>query len=322
MFLKHFVSTFVISVKQRLKIIIMNNQLTTRVKHIFRENLFQANSLFTKNWFRLVVACLVAFIILHKDLNISFNLVNSDKQQQQMQPAVPVSQPEAQPTSFNTKPKKAEPTGESSTLTMKDMMKTSVISAKPAQKKIKKAKKTDSNLANTFSNIGFVLNPTYAKRNNIDPAIVAEKRRKLDAYVKRFAPIAVKEMKQFGIPASVTLAQGLLESNAGESRLAKGNNNHFGIKCFSKQCRAGHCSNYTDDSHKDFFRKYPSAEQSYRAHSEFLQRKRYKHLHELGTKNYKGWAHGLKKAGYATDKKYGPKLIKLIEALKLHRYDK
>lgn len=298
----------------------MNNQLTTRVKHVFRNNLFQANALFSKNWFKLVVACLVAFIILHKDLNISFNLVNSGKQDQQQmqQPAIPVHQPEAQPTSYH------EPTSESSTLTMKDMMKTSVTGAqaKKPTKKEKKEKKAVNNLANTFSNLGFVLNPTYAKRNNIDPAIVAEKRRKLDAYVKRFAPIAVKEMKQYGIPASITLAQGLLESNAGESRLAKGNNNHFGIKCFSKQCKPGHCSNYTDDSHKDFFRKYKSAEQSYRSHSEFLQRNRYKHLQKLGTKNYKEWAHGLKKAGYATDKRYGPKLIKLIEVLQLNRYDK
>ena len=129
-------------------------------------------------------------------------------------------------------------------------------------------------------------------------------------------------MKKYGIPASITLAQGLLESNAGASKLARLNNNHFGIKCFSRNCKPGHCSNYTDDSHKDFFRKYKGAKESYRAHSLFLQRSRYKHLHQLGTKNYKDWAHGLRKAGYATDKKYAPKLIKLIEVLKLDKYDK
>ncbi len=302
------------------KVIIMNNQLTTRVKHLVTQQLFNANHLFTKNWFRLVVACLIAFIIVHKDLNISFNLVNSDQQQPNyINPATPVHQPEAKPASFNLSPTQVPTEEEGTAFTMKDMMKSSVAGAPKPNKKIKKE---DKNLANTFSNIGFILNPTYAKRNNISPAIVAEKRKKCEDYVKRFAPIAVKEMQKYGIPASVTLAQGLLESNSGESRLAKGNNNHFGIKCFSKQCKPGHCSNYTDDSHKDFFRKYPSAEQSYRAHSEFLQRTRYSHLKKLGTKNYKDWAIGLRKAGYATDKNYGPKLIKLIEALNLNRYDK
>jgi len=234
-----------------------------------------------------------------------------------------VNQPFAKPTSYSSGQSNVNNSSKKNdVLTMKDMIKTSVVGVKPANKKAKKAKKKDDNLANTFSNIGFVLNPTYAKRNNVNPAIVAEKRRKLDAYLKKFAPIAIKEMKQYGIPASITLAQGLLESNAGESRLAKGNNNHFGIKCFSKQCKPGHCSNYTDDSHKDFFRKYLNAEKSYRAHSDFLQRSRYKHLKDLGTKDYKSWAHGLKKAGYATDKKYGTKLIKLIEALNLNKYDK
>ena len=129
-------------------------------------------------------------------------------------------------------------------------------------------------------------------------------------------------MKSFGIPASVTLAQGLLESNVGDSKLARRNNNHFGIKCFSKNCKKGHCSNYTDDSHKDFFRVYSSARESYREHSTFLQRSRYQHLKKLGTKDYEKWAHGLRKAGYATDKKYGFKLIKIIEALNLNRFDK
>ena len=187
--------------------------------------------------------------------------------------------------------------------------------------KEKKKKKVDENLANTFSNIGFILNTNYAKRNNIDPAIVAQKRKICDNYIKRYAPMAVKEMKKYGIPASITLAQGLLESNAGASKLATKNNNHFGIKCFAKSCKKGHCSNYTDDSHKDFFRAYKGVEESYHAHSLFLQRNRYQHLAKLGTKNYKDWAHGLRKAGYATDKAYAPKLIKLIEVLKLNRFD-
>lgn len=138
-------------------------------------------------------------------------------------------------------------------------------------------------------------------------------------YVKRFAKVAQGEMHKYGIPASITLAQGLLESNAGKSPLANKYNNHFGIKCFSKKCKKGHCSNFSDDSHKDFFRNYPTAWESYRAHSEFLQRKRYQHL--LKASDYKIWAHGLVKAGYATDQQYGHKLIRLIEELELYRYD-
>ena len=188
-------------------------------------------------------------------------------------------------------------------------------------KKEKKLKPKDENLANTFANLGFILNPTYAKRHKINPAIVAQKKRKCKNYVRRFSPIAIAEMRKYGIPASITLAQGLLESNAGESRLTKANSNHFGIKCFSKNCGKNHCSNFTDDTHKDFFRKYPNAWESYRAHSLFLQGSRYKRLKKLNKRDYKAWAKGLKKCGYATDKRYAEKLIQIIEALDLAEYD-
>ena len=296
----------------------MNTQVTTRVKHLLRNNMFLANAMVQKNWFKILVLLVVAFVIVRKDLNISLNLVNSPKfpQNEQIAPAAIGHSYYAEPV--NQEQSIQEETKETPILT--NVKKTET----PAKEQVNtpKTPKQPDNLANTFSNIGFILNPTYAKRNNIAPAIVAEKRKICNAYIKRFAPIAVKEMKKYGIPASITLAQGLLESNAGASKLARLNNNHFGIKCFSKNCQPGHCSNYTDDSHKDFFRKYKSAKESYRSHSLFLQRSRYKHLHQLGTKNYKDWAHGLRKAGYATDKKYAPKLIKLIEVLKLNKYDK
>lgn len=141
-------------------------------------------------------------------------------------------------------------------------------------------------------------------------------------YVERYATLAQGEMKKYGIPASITLAQGLLESDAGASKLARDHNNHFGIKCFQRNCAPGHCVNYSDDSHKDFFRKFSTTWDSYRAHSQFLQRDHYKHLHKLSRTDYKGWAHGLQKAGYATDKGYADKLIRVIEDLKLHRYDR
>ena len=299
----------------------MTNQLTTKVKHVFRENMFKANQIIQQNWLKLVIVCLVAFVIAHKDLNVSLNLVNSKNNQPTEQPqnisAVPLGQVgRAEQMSYTEAPTEAA-------RTPKRNIATSIVSAAPKPKKVvSKASKFDKNLANTFSNIGFILNSTYAKRNNIDPAIVAHKRKKCDDYIKHYAPIAVKEMKQYGVPASITLAQGLLESNAGASKLATKNNNHFGIKCFSKNCKKGHCSNYSDDSHKDFFKKYDSDWASYRAHSLFLQRNRYRHLLKLPHLDYKSWARGLSKAGYATDKQYADKLILIIATLKLHRFDK
>lgn len=139
-------------------------------------------------------------------------------------------------------------------------------------------------------------------------------------YVERFAKIAVTEQKKYGIPASITLAQGILESRAGSSKLAKQANNHFGIKCFSTKCKKGHCMNFQDDSHKDFFRKYPTAWESYRAHSEFLINNSYKKLLKYGN-DYKMWAYGLKKLGYATDANYDNLLINIIETYDLTVYD-
>lgn len=142
------------------------------------------------------------------------------------------------------------------------------------------------------------------------------------AYIDRFAKVAQKEMIEFGIPASITLAQGLLETNAGESPLATRHNNHFGLKCFSRTCDKGHCTNFSDDSHKDFFRKFTSAWESYRAHSLLLVNSdRYQDLFKLPKSDYKSWAKGLKEAGYATDRAYANKLIRLIEGLRLYEYD-
>lgn len=145
---------------------------------------------------------------------------------------------------------------------------------------------------------------------------------KKTAYVERFAQVARQEMKKFGIPASIKLAQALLETQAGASPLAVKANNHFGIKCFSKSCSRGHCTNFSDDSHKDFFRCYTSAWESYRAHSLLLtQGERYRHLFELPATDYRAWAEGLGESGYATDQRYAQKLVSLIENLKLQQYD-
>ena len=139
-------------------------------------------------------------------------------------------------------------------------------------------------------------------------------------YVSRYAPIAVSEMYRSGVPASITLAQGLLESGAGASRLATEGNNHFGIKCHRNW--KGKTMKADDDAPNECFRVYADAEESFRDHSDFLRYSdRYKFLFEFETTDYKSWANGLKKAGYATDPGYPAKLIKYIEDLKLWKYD-
>ncbi|MEL6925174.1 MAG: glucosaminidase domain-containing protein, partial [Bacteroidota bacterium] len=147
------------------------------------------------------------------------------------------------------------------------------------------------------------------------------KQKQTKAYINRYSKVAKAEMEKYGIPASIKMAQALIESRAGESTLAKKNNNHFGIKCFSKQCKKGHCSNFNDDHHKDFFRKFESPWESWRLHSKVLQGKRYQKLKSYG-RDYKKWAVGLRKAGYATDKRYDKKLISIIERHQLYRLDK
>ena len=140
------------------------------------------------------------------------------------------------------------------------------------------------------------------------------------AYISKYSGMAVDQMKQYGIPASITLAQGLLESDAGRSTLATKCNNHFGIKCHSDW--TGKKMYHDDDERQECFRCYKDASDSYRDHSLFLVNgARYQSLFKLGTTDYKGWAKGLKAAGYATSPTYADKLIELIERYGLDRYD-
>lgn len=140
-------------------------------------------------------------------------------------------------------------------------------------------------------------------------------------YIEKYAPFAVKEMLLSGVPASITLAQGILESGDGNSLLARKANNHFGIKCHGMW--EGKKYYMDDDAKNECFRVYASVFESYKDHSEFLStRSRYASLFELKQTDYKGWAHGLKKAGYATNPKYPALLIKIIEENDLSRFDK
>jgi len=140
-----------------------------------------------------------------------------------------------------------------------------------------------------------------------------------EEYIRTYKDLAIKQMTETGIPASITLAQGCLESSDGNSRLAKEANNHFGIKCHGW---TGESIRHDDDEKQECFRKYDSPEQSFQDHSDFLRfRDRYASLFDLERTDYKGWAYGLKAAGYATSPTYAQNLIKIIEEFNLSQYD-
>lgn len=141
------------------------------------------------------------------------------------------------------------------------------------------------------------------------------------SYIDKYKDWAINQMNRYGVPASLTLAQGLLESDAGRSTLAVEGNNHFGIKCHSDW--DGKTLYHDDDRRNECFRKYKSAESSFEDHSVFLaSHQRYSSLFDLKLTDYKGWAHGLKEAGYATNPQYADRLIDIIEAYGLDKYDK
>lgn len=140
-----------------------------------------------------------------------------------------------------------------------------------------------------------------------------------EAYIDRFKAISIQEMNIYGIPASITLAQALLESGNGNSYLARVANNHFGIKCASGW--KGRSVRQNDDRRGECFRVYDSPEASFRDHSEFLLRPHYAALFKYDKDDYRSWAKGLKKAGYATNPRYAELLIDLIERYELHRFD-
>jgi len=142
----------------------------------------------------------------------------------------------------------------------------------------------------------------------------------VEDYIQRYSTLAMEEMNKWGVPASITLAQGILESGSGNSELAVKANNHFGIKCHKEW--KGKTFHTDDDEKGECFRKYDSPEDSYQDHSQFLlTRDRYDFLFLLEVTDYKAWAHGLKKAGYATNPRYADLLIRIIEENELYKFD-
>ncbi|MFQ5583416.1 MAG: glycoside hydrolase family 73 protein [Calditrichia bacterium] len=262
-----------------------------------------------KHWFSILIVFFVLYVFLNKDISIQVNFSDKAKINQ----------------SLNNPKKEFKqsivPTGKSSSIAPhSNESKFNALTAALPISKTAKHKTNPNWKAADFRNLTFILAPDYARRKGVNEAIVEEKLETCRKYIERFAPVAISEMKKFGVPASITLAQGLLESDAGDSKLTIESNNHFGIKCRTK-CRGCTCRNYADDDVFDMFRVFDTAWESYREHSILLCGDRYKHLKKLGTKDYKNWAKGLKKSGYATDKKYDEKLIQIIESLDLYQFD-
>lgn len=167
--------------------------------------------------------------------------------------------------------------------------------------------------------IAILLSLSILYTNIVSTPLFAQKL-SYENYISTYKDIAIRQMEKFGIPASIILAQALLESGAGNSFLAINANNHFGIKCHDWQ---GETITMDDDKKNECFRKYSTVEESFNDHSNFLRyRPRYNSLFQLEITDYKGWAHGLKKAGYATNPNYANLLISLIERYSLDIYDK
>lgn len=300
-----------------LKLNIMRKTLSIveNAKIVFNMKWNQLQSWFKIYWFKVSLLLVVVLMLNQKDLNLQLNL-SASPQKEQVVLVKSVADQEESKRLFQ----RASQLNIGANIGQFFNKKSSPSANEENSNPVSSVSITDQtdNLSNTYSNMTYGSSTSGKKASSRKLA----KLKKQEAYVKRFGHIAQSEMRKYGIPASIKLAQGLIESNAGESALSKRNNNHFGMKCFSRNCKKGHCSNFTDDSHKDFFRTYKSAWESYRSHSKMLNGERYRHLLQLEKTNYKSWAFGLKKAGYATDKRYAQKLINIIEELKLHEFDK
>ena len=152
-------------------------------------------------------------------------------------------------------------------------------------------------------------------------SVVANERQTREEYVEKYKAIAIAHMERYGIPASITMAQGILESDSGNSYLSRTSNNHFGIKC--KKSWTGKKVYHDDDAKGECFRAYPSVEASYQDHADFLdQSPRYDSLFVYASDDYRSWARGLKACGYATAPDYAQRLVKIIESMKLYLLDK
>jgi flagellum-specific peptidoglycan hydrolase FlgJ len=262
-----------------------------------------------KHWLNMVLALMLTLLIIKKDIHLTVSSsFDNDKTEEKAVAVVQVSK---------TKKTKQKVAYAAMAVVSHDVDDNGdgIIELLPKRtlKAVLPTKLKDENAANEFNNVS-----VFERSGKVNPSVLDARQAKCWDYVTRFVSVARAEKSKFGIPVSITLAQGLLESDAGESSLTRKANNHFGVKTFDKS--VSHVV-MKDDTPRDKFKKYRSAWESYRDHSQLLMRDHYKHLQFLSKTDYVGWAKGLKKAGYATDPFYAEKLVKIIESLQLYRFD-
>ncbi len=276
-----------------------------------------------KNWFSLSLMVFAVFILTQKDITMEFTMranpdatatpsaVQESTEKGKVVPAsVPLSAVSSKEKKTNTQ---AFGFGNLPSLIRNTVSKGNVPT--------KAAELTKESVVAAHPNVRFLLFPEMTESAKLNASEVNALNNKCKAYARRFAPVAMAEMGRYGVPASITVAQAILHSNAGDHPLVEKSNNHFGIKCFSKECPKGHCSHHGTEEHKSFYRNFNTAWESFRGHSLLLTNKKYEHLLKLKKKDYKGWANGLQKAGYSKDQQYAQKLIRIIEAMQLAELD-
>ncbi len=276
-----------------------------------------------QNWFSLSLLAFVLFILTQKDITMEFTMRSNPN-------AIPAQSattkdtekgkvvPAAAPLSKAESSTKAESTQQFGWGNLPDLIRNTGSKGNLADTK---EKISNQESVATHPNVRFLLFPEMTKSADLSESAINSLNNKCKAYARRFAPVAMAEMGRYGVPASITVAQAILHSNAGDDPLATTSNNHFGIQCFSKECPKGHCSHHGTEVHKSFYRNFNTAWESFRAHSLLLTGKKYQHLLKLDKNDYQAWAKGLQKAGYSKDPQYAAKLIRIIEAMQLAELD-
>jgi len=276
-----------------------------------------------KNWFNLSLLAFAIFILTQKDITMEFTMRNNpgDGIQQSIQPSTSESAkvvPAVVPLSTVSQKDLPNSNQQFGWGDLPDLIRNTGSKGNLSSPK---STMTNEEAVAGYPNIRFLLFPEMSNSTNLSESAINSLNNKCKAYARRFAPVAMAEMGRYGVPASITIAQAILHSNAGDEILATKNNNHFGIRCFSNECPKGHCSHYGSETHKSFYRNFNTAWESFRAHSLLLTSKKYKHLLKVDKNDYQAWAKGLQKAGYSKDAQYAAKLIRIIEAMQLSELD-
>lgn len=290
----------------------------------------KCNAWVRKNWFSLCLLAFAIFILLRKDISVNFTM-KAGLDPAPAKTEVPSQLPAAAPVFNTTKMEVKEQTdkggfgwGKIPEL-IRNTASKQHLTAAPATLSgaaaTVKAADERTELYHKHDQLRFILFPKLAADQGIAADEVNGVNNHCKSYARRFAPVAMAEMGRYGVPASITVASALLHSNAGQNPLVQSSNNHFAIKCFSKECPKGHCAHHDMGQHKAFFRNFNTAWESFRAHSLLMTTKKYAHLQQLNPQDYKAWAEGLQKAGYSSDELFAAKLIRIIETLGLGELD-